>query len=725
MIGMPGVNDNNNQEYTFRPRARLLQLLGDQLIRDPRIGVFELVKNAYDADSPSVKVIFENVEDPETAAIKITDKGEGMDLDTVTGIWLEPGADNREKERTARKRTPKFNRLPIGEKGVGRFASHKLGNHIRMVTRKTGYDEVVVDIDWDKLLRYRYLSEVPISVKTRVSRVFKGSDHGTNITITDLRHEWKRGDIRRLFRSVNAISSPFDKKAGFAVSFKLIPDPGWLEGLVKAEDVEDQAMFIFEFTMEKSRFDYKYEFKPIKALANKKGIEPRKVNKNDQVIEYFQMKLDEESGRRKKRQRVADLSQFGIGTIRGRVLGFDRDQDVLELYVTDPSGLTKYLDDNGGVRVYRDGIRVYNYGERETDWLGLDERRIQIPARRISNNLILGEIHLDLEKSPDLVEKTNREGFVENEAYKEFRDAVLSAIIRFEQEREKDKHRIRLAFEVEQTKDKKLPLISGPEEAIAALKEKIHEAGFDKQLGEYVSKVETTYTEMRDSLLGAVGSGLGLAIVFHEIERGVRELQRAVDKGDKIGRIQIMARHLVELLQGASYLVRTTSKKSLKASDLVKFAMFSMSPRFDYHKIFVTNSFENNPDADFKVKGSQRMLTASIVNLIDNSIYWLNAVKSTESGKQAIAKRIWIGPSRDLEGPAIVVADNGPGFEDTPEEVVRPFFTRKSEGMGLGLYFANMTMKAHGGRLSLPDHQEVNVPKAYDGAIVAMVFEEQ
>lgn len=455
------------------------------------------------------------------------------------------------------------------------------------------------------------------------------------------------------------------------------------------------------------------------------GIKPRKENKKDQVIEYFQMEWDEETGKRKKRQIPADLSKFGIGSIRGKVLGFDRDSDVLALYVTDPSGLTKYLDDNGGVRVYRDGIRVYNYGERETDWLGLDERRIQIPTRRISNNLILGEIHLDLEESPGLIEKTNREGFVENAAYKEFRDAVLSAIIRFEQEREKDKRLIRLAFEEEQLKDKNIPLITGPEEAIAALKEKIHEAGYDKQLGEYVSKVETTYTEMRDSLLGAVGSGLGLAIVFHEIERGVRELQRAVDKGDKIGRIQIMARHLVELLQGASYLVRTTSKKSLKASDLVKFAMFSMSPRFDYHKIVITNSFENNPDADFKVKGSQRMLTASLVNLIDNSIYWLNAAKGAESDKPAIAKRIWIGPSRDLEGPAIIVADNGPGFEDTPEEVVRPFFTRKSEGMGLGLYFANMTMKAHGGRLSLPDHREVSVPKAYDGAIVAMVFEEQ
>ena len=399
------ISKNMPQDYTFRPRARLLQLLGDQLIRDPRIGVFELVKNAYDADSPSVEVIFENVENPDTTAIKIRDSGEGMNLDTVTGIWLEPGADNREKERTVEKRTPIFRRLPIGEKGVGRFASHKLGNHIRMVTRRVGYDEVVVDIDWEKLSGYRYLSDAPVGVKTRVPRVFKGDEHGTNITITDLRHEWKKVDVRRLFRSVNAISSPYDEKTGFTVTFTLTPDPGWLDGLIKAEDVEAQAMFIIEFTMEKSHFDYEYEFKPIKALASKKGIEPRKVIKKDQVIEYFQMKLDEETGRRKKRKTPADLSQFGIGHIRGKVLGFDRDRDILALYVTDSSGLTKYLDDNGGVRVYRDGIRVYNYGERETDWLGLDERRIQIPTRRISNNLILGEIHLDLETARVLLRR--------------------------------------------------------------------------------------------------------------------------------------------------------------------------------------------------------------------------------------------------------------------------------------------------------------------------------
>jgi len=48
----------------FKPRARLLLLLGDQFIRDPGIAVFELVKNAFDADSPDATVTMSQVTEP-------------------------------------------------------------------------------------------------------------------------------------------------------------------------------------------------------------------------------------------------------------------------------------------------------------------------------------------------------------------------------------------------------------------------------------------------------------------------------------------------------------------------------------------------------------------------------------------------------------------------------------------------------------------------------------
>ena len=82
------------------------------------------------------------------------------------------------------------------------------------------------------------------------------------------------------------------------------------------------------------------------------------------------------------------------------------------------------------------------------------------------------------------------------------------------------------------------------------------------------------------------------------------------------------------------------------------------------------------------------------------------------------------GRREDLpEGPAIVVADNGVGFQnDEPADMTRPFFTRKPDGMGLGLYYANLAMELNGGRLAFPQREEIDLPHGYDGAITALIF---
>ena len=117
----------------FRPRARLLQLLGDQLIGTPRLAVFELVKNAYDADAEKVTVTLNDIDTP-NASIVVEDDGDGMTLEIIRDIWLVPAHDHRDLQRRALQRTRR-NRLPLGEKGVGRFAVHKLGDRIEVITR--------------------------------------------------------------------------------------------------------------------------------------------------------------------------------------------------------------------------------------------------------------------------------------------------------------------------------------------------------------------------------------------------------------------------------------------------------------------------------------------------------------------------------------------------------------------------------------------------------------
>jgi hypothetical protein len=78
----------------FQPRARLLKLIGAELISDEVVAVTELVKNAYDADASMVVISFRNVTAP-GGTIRIVDDGTGMDLDTVLGVWMEPGATSK------------------------------------------------------------------------------------------------------------------------------------------------------------------------------------------------------------------------------------------------------------------------------------------------------------------------------------------------------------------------------------------------------------------------------------------------------------------------------------------------------------------------------------------------------------------------------------------------------------------------------------------------------
>ena len=100
---------------------------------------------------------------------------------------------------------------------------------------------------------------------------------------------------------------------------------------------------------------------------------------------------------------------------------------------------TDYLDENGGVRVYRDDILDYNYGELGDDSLGLDLRRVNSPIRRISSNIVIGAVNLSLKDSTALVEKTNREGFVDNAACERLKRIVLGVLGKLEAEREEDK----------------------------------------------------------------------------------------------------------------------------------------------------------------------------------------------------------------------------------------------------------------------------------------------
>jgi signal transduction histidine kinase len=683
----------------------MLLLLGDQLIRDAGIAVFELVKNAYDADSPDVTVTMSDVNDPSSGRIVVEDSGTGMNFETVTGIWLEPGTDYRVMQKEAGKPTPKYGRTPIGEKGVGRFAAHKLGYRVFLTTRKANSPEVHVEIDWRKDFdEKRYLQDVLIQVAERAPEHFVGRRTGTRLEISQLRDAWTRGMARDLARAVNSICSPFEMAGEFRAKLKLMDHKEWLEGILDVKEILKFALFTAQCRLKGTKLSYRYSFMPYPGMDK---IKARRLVRTGIPL-YV--------GKKKTERKTIDLDEHFVGPVRIDLNIFDQDPRVLSLsQIADRRGLKEFLNESGGVRVYRSGIRVYDYGERGNDWLGLGGRRVNVPTKRLSNNLILGAVSLDLKKSYELksgrglIEKTNREGFVETEDYEAFRNAVAFAIQQIEVERNIDKKHIRNIYSSREVKE---PVLDD----IAELRELVEKKKLAEELAPYLDRIESDFVTIRDKLLTSASAGLSLSVVIHEAEKALSELVRAVDADASRNRIKALAKHLADLVQGFATLLRRSGTSRERASSLVRQALFNTELRLKVHGI---RTILNTAKFDFEAKCSRRLTISTIMNIIDNSIWWLDSKWGEQLGK----KTIYIGTTNEIPtGPAIVIGDNGPGFLDPPEYLIEPFISRKPDGMGLGLHIADQVMKAQGGKLFFPQKGDVEVPDGIDGAVVALVF---
>ena len=698
----------------FRPRARMLQLLGDELIGSARLAVFELVKNAYDADANEVVVTLDLDSAPEPT-ITVVDDGEGMTLDLIRSVWLVPGDDHRRKQRLSDHRTRRHGRLPLGEKGLGRFAVHKLGDRITLTTRAEGSDECVVDIDWNDLIARPYLDEAPVTIKVRPPETFASEKTGTRIEVRKLRESvWSRREIRNLYNQVMSICSPFQEPGDFRVSLMTPGLDHLTADLPDVSEILDLAIWKFLFYLDKDRFDWTYEFCQVPGLS----LDRRVVEKPG---DRLRLSPTSEDGRRKDKV-VADATTLkGIGHITGEFYVYDRDREIRRR-LSNIRVLSNYLDETGGVRIYRDGIRVYNYGERGDDWLGLDLRRVNKPTRGISRNIILGAVHLSLEESTDLVEKTNREGFVENDACARLRDHVLSVLATLEVERQIDKNRIRQLTGKPHDSEAK-----GIEKSIHDLRRVLERHEIHGQFEGFVTRIEKQYKDMQETLLAAGMSGLNLAVIFHEVERGVRVLHQIISDGTDMEFAVRQARDLTQLLDGFSTLLRRNSKQEHSGRKLVLAAHQFSVLRLRHHHVRLVCPFLERGGDGFRSRFAFGLVLGALSNLLDNAVYWLRIrwPNLSESG-ESFERKIYIDVSHDFDaGPAIVVADNGTGFQgDEVNNLVRPFFSRKPDGMGLGLYYASLAMDLNQGQLVFPQPREVRVPEEFDGAIVALIFKE-
>ena len=706
------------EKFEFKILARAINQLGEQLIKSESIALLELLKNAYDADATTCRIALENPELPDRGEIRIIDNGTGMDFHTLTNAFLEIGTDFKEKlkQDDKTKRTPKFGRLRLGEKGIGRLGIHKLGRQIQIISRCAGFKtESVLEIDWDMIERSRYVENIPVFAEERKPEQFKGSETGTLIIITKLRNEWSRRTLRDCKRMILSLNSPFESDDSFRANFSVTPPTDeqgkhWFEDLLEFGDIEQYKLFSFDITLEGTEITkFYYEFCPWKTM---KGVEGRVKSKLDENLTTITKVKD------KTKHQDINLSKHQIGTVRFCGSIFDRESKILDLGVSDKMGLKQYLNENGGIRVFRNNVRVLNYGEPGDDWLKLDSRRVNTPGVKVSNNLLLASVFLNSEQSTDLIEKANREGFLENEAYNDFVSAILFALERVEQCRTADKKKLRERYSPKRMDE---PVINSIAKLRNIVEKHVKEPNTKKAITRYVTRIQDDYEKITDTLIRSAGAGLNLMVVIHQIEKIVKNITARLKQSGGDDFVLKQVNELASLVEGYSILVKQSDKKLQDISTDVKQGISNVRFRFKAHKIelIAGKGLEGRHLATYS---SNHILNA-LMNLFDNSIWWLCNQRNKEK-----TKKIFVDVFDNDGYVNIAVADNGPGFNEMSyEEAVKPFTTLKPGGMGIGLHLTDRIMESMGGRLCFSsDIHDIDIPKEYTkGAIVVLTLKKE
>lgn len=699
-------------------------MLGDQLIKNERIALVELIKNSYDADADWVRIRFENFNEDmsanEESSIVIEDNGSGMTPEDIRKSWMNPATPQKySRKKEGKRRTPGKNRIIQGEKGIGRFAILKLGRNITITTRtKDSKFESVLEYDFTKFddefvlengeNKEIFLDEIKIDCSAFSPPKIIKQLQGTVVEIRGLKRIWNRDTIEKLSKDISNLTDPISRITGQQTTDRFqisIVCNGKTES-VEDENAEDLKGLIENKSVLK--IQGKFNSKKDAFIFTEGETDELEIKLSDPKIRGLWIwKQDFKN------------ENFECGDFKFHFYIFDFSRGISGKYALGQD--QKNLLKEHRMYLYRDGVRVYPYGDPEDDWLNMDVKRgTGKVGDFFSNDQLVGWIDISQEDNPDLRDKTNREGLIEKGnavsdfifLVRTFLSYIKQSLYSRYQQKKKDRH-------VADTVRKEVVA-----NHLAALKASLDKRG-DKTGTREVARIEKEYQREKGFLVqraetveDLAGVGLSVEMTSHDI---MLMMGRANDIAKQIAKMSRNSGNneireqadmllgcisqITEGMQDVQSLFKSSKrrKKSLKIEpvlDKIKqlYEGLLKKRNIDYEK-FVSHGSPLVADT------TDGVVMQVLINLFDNASYWLDVVE--RKNKEIIVTVN--GNSGEL-----IFSDNGPGIDKEDEPYIfEAFYSGKGqEGRGLGLYIARQLLERHDYSISIAPRQQRKLPGA-------------
>ena len=403
------MSDNTNIGFTVD--AGLIQRLGYELVGRAETAVSELIKNAYDADATIVDVEFINTIAPYGTLI-ITDNGAGMSQEQLQNGFMRISSTDKIHNPIS----AKYHRAKAGRKGIGRFATQRLGEKLTIITQTLNSDKALrLSIDWNQYEADRDITAITFPLEI----VDKEREEGTTLIIDNLRDGWSLAAINKVYRYIIDLFQP-----------DYLSDKSQINNYAR----QDENLFkaIFKYTVNGETTVVNDENISIfdKALAVINGyIDSNHIGRISVKSEGLGLD-DEISIHYDKNLKYNNLSEVYFKIyyfIYNRPQYYGRNVSMRDL-----ARINELSKTASGVRLYRNGFRVLPYGEPTNDWTQIDRRwssesgKVNIP---LSNKNIFGFVEISDPQGCNFEETSSREGLIENEAFRQLTDFVNKALI--------------------------------------------------------------------------------------------------------------------------------------------------------------------------------------------------------------------------------------------------------------------------------------------------------